>query len=236
MAKTYLDIVNEVLLDTNEVPLQVTNFNVTRGFHSFVKNVVNRALMDIVNESDEWSWLADTPMDTSLSMHSRMITTKRREAIYLFPEEHSAVDWDTIVIEDVSERKSYPLTTISTTAWKRYASSEAYLGRDKNELGRPTHIYRLDSHDGFGLTIVPDKTYRIYYNAWTAPTFLINHNDTLPFPDKFYNVLVSKARYYAWLFRENKDQAGFADKDYNQALARMKRILIRPAFTRMRAV
>lgn len=236
MAKTYIEIVNEVLLDTNEVPLQEANFAASRGFHTFVKNAVNRALMDIVNESDEWPWLAGMPANQSLSMHTHKVITSRRKPIYEFPEDHSAIDWDNIIIEDMREKKTYPMTSIATSTWKRYANSEAYLGRSEDDLDRPTGIYRLENHKGFGVTPVPDHNYAIYYTAWSAPAFLNAFNDTLPFPDKFYNVLVSRARYYAWIFRENEEMAGFADKDYSQTLANMKRILIRPTFMRMRAV
>lgn len=236
MTKTYIEVVNDVLLDTNETPLVEALFYQTRGFHSFVKSAVNRALMDIINESDEWPWMANKPMDLSLSMHTNRMLTKRREAVIEFPEDVEGVDWDTIVLEDLQEKKSYPLTTISVDEWHRISSDEAYLNRRKSDLGRPTHVFRTADHSGMGFTIIPDKAYAVYYTSWKAPQFLARHDDTLPFPAKYYNVLVSKARYYAWLFRENKDLAGFADKDYNQGLDRMKRALIRPNFTRMRAV
>lgn len=236
MAQTYLSIVNEVLQDTNEVPLTALNFTAARGFHIFVKNAVNRALMDIVNESEEWNWLANAPLNPQLSMHSNQINSVRRTAVYTFPEEYSAVDWDSFVLEDLQTKRSYPLSSIQLEVWKRYRSSDAYLSRDEKDLARPEFIIRTPDQQGFQLSTVPDKQYRIRYNTWKAPTFLVNATDPLPFPDRFYNVLILRATYYAWKFRENKDQAGMTRGDYIKEIAHMKRILCRPAFQRMRAV
>lgn len=235
MAQTYLSVVNEVLQDTNEVPLNALTFNTARGFHIFVKNAVNRALMDIVNESEEWNWLANAALNPNLSMHSNQINTIRRTAVYSFAEEYSAVDWESFVIEDLQTRRTYPLDAVQLEEWQNFKASEAYLNRDEKDLARPTHVIRTPDHSGFQLTAIPDKQYRIRYSTWKAPEFLVNATDKLPFPDRFYNVLILRASYYAWKFRENTDQAGMTRGDYIKAVAHMKRILIRPAFTRMRA-
>lgn len=236
MAKTYLDIVNEVLMDTNEVSLNAGNFGVTRGFHSFVKLAVNRALMDIVNESDEWPWLANSTLDSTLSLHTNVLTLVEDQIVYTIQTLDQSIDWDTMVIHDIEDNRSYPLCPVSAKEWQRERSWEAKGDRNTEEKGRPTHVYRTHDHLSIAFTSVPDKAYEVRYTTWKAPTFLTAYTDTLPFPDKFFNVLVNRARYYAWMFRENKDQAGFADKDYNQTLTNMKRIMIRPIFTRMRAV
>lgn len=236
MAKTYLEIVNEVLLDTNEVPLTAVTFANARGFQAFVKGAVNRALMDIVNESDEWPWLANATLDSNLSQHTNEIYTERRKAVYEFEEEHSAVDWDSFLIEDLKEKKTYPLQSIQLEVWKRFRAGDATLNREEDVLDRPTFIIRTTDHSGFQVSDIPDKAYRITYTSWKAPSLLTAYDDTLPFADRFYNVLVLRAAYYAWRFRENLQQAGQTRGDYGRELANMKRILIRPSFQRMRPV
>lgn len=236
MAITYLALVNEVLQITNEVPLTSLTFSAARGFQMFVKNSVNRSLMDIVNESDEWPWLANAPLNPNLSVHSNEIMTVRRQAVYAFTSVSSAIDWDSFVIENLQAKETTPLSSIQLEEWKRYRASDAFLNRKERDLGVPTHIFRTPDHSGFQLTTIPDKAYRIRYNTWKAPTFLVNDTDTLPFSDQFYNVLVLKAAYYAWKFRENNEQAGMSRGDYTKAVSHMKRILIRPNFQRMIAV
>lgn len=230
---TYLQVVNEVLADTNEVPLTSTTFADSRGFHSFVKNAVNRALMDIVNYCDEWPWLANVTLDPNLSIHTNELYTERRQAVYTL-DDHSHIDWDSFVIEDLQNKDTYPLESIQLEAWKEYRAEEAKLGRPSTELDRPRFIYRTPDQTGFAVSPVPDKAYRIRYISFKVPTFLSSYDDTIPFPDRFYNVLVSRARYYAWGFRENNEQQGYADKDYKEGLADMKRHLIRTAFQVMR--
>lgn len=236
MSLTYLDIMNAVLRDTNEVPLTVNNFAQVRGFHAFLKEAVNRSLMDIVNESTEWPWLAAVPLDVGVSAHSNEIETERRRTIYDFPEGVMEVDWDTFIITDMRGREAQQLRPISYEEWAHYGNADVLSNRTNEDIGRPTVIYRTKDGTGFGLSPVPDKSYRIQFNSWSAPALLSNPMDPLPFADRFYNVLVSRARYYAWMFRENLEQAQLARADYNDGINKMKRALIKPIFNRMRAV
>jgi hypothetical protein len=61
--RTYLDIVNGILSELNEVQLTTTNFADAKGLHGFVKNSVNRAYFDLVNENPESPWLSNICAD-----------------------------------------------------------------------------------------------------------------------------------------------------------------------------
>lgn len=233
---TYLDVLNAVLRDTNEVPLTATNFYQARGFHAFLKEAVNRSLMDLVNESTEWPWLANVPMDLSVSAHSNEVETERRTAIYKFPEDAMEIDWDSIVLTDMRGKESRQLTPISYEEWSRYGNADVLSNRTNEDIGMPTVIYKTKDNKGFGLSPVPDKAYRIQYISWHSPAFLVDPMDSLPFPDRFYNVLVRRTCYYAWMFRENIEQARLARGDYDTGVKLMKQALIKPVFNRMRAV
>lgn len=236
MSLTYLDIMNAVLRDTNEVPLTPQTFILARGFHAFIKEAVNRSLMDIVNESDEWDWLANTAMDSGVSAHTNEIETDRRRVLYDFPADVMEVDWDSFVITDMRGRISGSLKPISYEEWAHYGHADVLSNRTNEDIGTPTMIYKTKNSKGFGLSPVPDKAYRIQFISWKSPSLLENATDPIPFPDRFYNVLVSRARYYAWMFRENVEQAQLARADYSEGIDRMKRVLIKPIFNTMRAV
>lgn len=233
MALTYLEIVNAVLRDTNEVPLTSTQFTNARGFHAFVKEAVNRALMDIVNASDEWPWLAEVPLDGELTAYSNMVPTDRKVATYEFPAGTMDVDWDTFIATDQRAKESQPLTPISYEQWQTYASSDVFSKREDDQLGFPKCIYKLKDNSGFGLSPIPDKEYHIQFVSWKSPSFLMTPNDTIPFPDRFYTVLVNRTRYYAWMFRENPQQAQQAFRDFQTGLERMRQTLIKPVVTVM---
>lgn len=236
MALTYLDVANDVLRELNEVPLSSQTFPTARGFHAFVKGAINRALMDIANASDEWPWLANLPQDIGVSAHTNEVVTKRRQVIYEFPEDVREVDWDSFVVTDMRGKQSYPLTPISYEEWQRYRHADVLSNRDVADLGVPSVVYRTKDGTGFGLSLVPDKAYRVQYIAWHNPSLLVNATDVLPFPDRYYTVLLHRTRYYIWMFRENAQQASMAKSDYTEGLRSMKQSLIRPIFQRMRAV
>ncbi|AHK11865.1 tail protein [Vibrio phage CHOED] len=236
MSITYLDVVNAVLRDTNEVPLNTTNFANARGFHAYLKEAVNRSLMDMANYTAEWPWLANLVYNPEVSAHSNEIETDRRVAIYEFPEGISGVDWDTFVLTDMRGREASSLTPISYEEWAHYGHADVLSNRTNEDIGTPTVIYRTKDGKGFGLSPVPDKAYRIQFNSWGAPALLVNPTDPIPFPERYYTVLVHRARYYAWMFRENVDQARIARDDYSDGIKRMQRDLIKPIYTRMRAV
>lgn len=234
MALTYLDIVNTVLRDTNEVPLSPAQFINARGFHAFVKESVNRALMDIVNSSTEWAWTAGLPMNMNISAHTNETLTERRKVIYEFPEGVMGIDWDSIVLTDMRGKTTSNLCPISYEEWVHYGNADVLSNRDDANLARPVSIYKTKDNKGFGLSPVPDKAYRVQYISFKAPQLLNAATDTLPFPDRFYTVLVHRARYFAWMFRQNTSQAQMAEHDYQTGIRDMKLALIKPVFNVMR--
>jgi hypothetical protein len=107
---------------------------------------------------------------------------------------------------------------------------------DQAEGGNPMFVYRLKSNDGFGLSPIPDdRGYTVTFAAWDKPTLLSETTDEIIFPERYYNVLVSRARYYLWLFRENAQQAQMAYAEYDDGIKRMHRDLVDKQSTRMRA-
>ena len=56
MAKTYLAMTNELLVELNEPEL--TSISTAVGIQKQVANCVNRAYFDIVDAVDDWSWLS----------------------------------------------------------------------------------------------------------------------------------------------------------------------------------
>ena len=235
MSLDYLYILNAVLRDTNEVPLTASTFSTARGFHAFLKEAVNRALMDLVNESTEWPWLVNVPLDNEVSAHSTNVETERRRAMYDFPDGVYEIDWDTVILTDMRGKETKRLTPVSYEEWAKYANNDALIVTGNGNLDEPTTIYKTKNGQGCGLSPVPDKAYKIQFITWKRPSLLTQPTDPLPFPDVYYNVLVSRARYYAWMFRENVQQAQMARADYKDGVENMKTALIKPIFTCMRA-
>jgi hypothetical protein len=58
MSVTYLDLTNELLHELNEVALTSASFANAKGIQKHIKECVNRAYLDIVNEEPQWPFLA----------------------------------------------------------------------------------------------------------------------------------------------------------------------------------
>ena len=57
MATTYLQLTNELLREMNEVELTSATFASSLGVQTHVKDLVNRAYLDMVNEEPQWPFL-----------------------------------------------------------------------------------------------------------------------------------------------------------------------------------
>ena len=55
---TYLNLSNELLRELNEVVLTASTFSAAIGIQAHVKDSINRAYLDIVNEEPQWPFLA----------------------------------------------------------------------------------------------------------------------------------------------------------------------------------
>lgn len=224
MAKTYLDVVNVVLRDINEVPLTDTNFGAARGLQSFVKEAVNRALLDVVNYNDEWPWLMDAPI-TSASPVSHTITTVDGQREYELVDIDS-VDWNTVTYTD-EDGSTFPL---------KYVNYDYIANSLPVPNSTPRFVYRPMNDKYLGVYPTPDKVLNVNFITWKAPIMLTDPVDELPFDERWYTVVVSRARYYAWMFRENPQQAQIADREYDRNIKLMFKKLMLPSQDVVRAV
>ena len=91
MAKTYLALTNELLVELNEPELTAISSGV--GVQKQVSNCVNRAYSDIVDAVDDWSWLsADEPDDPYYG--NTVIETEVGKRWYLSKAGSTGVDGD----------------------------------------------------------------------------------------------------------------------------------------------
>lgn len=216
MAKTYLEIINIALRDINEVPLSLVQFTQPRGIQAAAKEMVNRAYADILNYSKEWPFLNET--EGSLLS----ITTEEDVQEYLFPEELDQLDWDSFFVTSDDKVHVTPLEKIDIDFYTRHMKVN-----DIGNNGAPLFVYRTKDNQGFGLSPIPDdRGYTVTFAAWSEPSLLVAAEDEIALPDRYYNILVSRSRYYLWMFRENSEQAAFALNEYERGVKQMHRDLV----------
>ena len=239
MAKTYLAMTNELLVELNEPEL--TSISTAVGIQKQVANCVNRAYFDIVDAVDDWSWLSTSnPQDDYYG--NTYIETVAGTRWYLLKSgsanvdsDYDSVNWNafTATTEGVSG-KSAPYTInklafTTLTVWRdTYAKAEELDKSDSQTYGTPLRVIRSSDGRRFGLSPIPDGVYRIYFYAYTQPTELSAHGDTVVFPKQYTSVLLAKARYYIHQFKDNMSQAQLADVEFQNGLRTMREQLLEP--------
>jgi len=243
MATTYLQLTNELLREFNEVELTSSNFSSSVGVQTHIKDLVNRAYLDMVNEEPQWPFLAVGESGSTDPMYGNVYveTTagtrwyELKAASSSIIEDYSYVDWDNFLLTTVGvsgESAPYTVRNLRFTTieeWKDYFR----LAQNKDDAdqatgGTPDRVIKSPDNRKFGLSPIPDQVYRIYYYAYNLPTELSAHGDAIVFPDLYVPVLINRARYYMHQFKDNHQGAAFALEDYKRGLKTMKLHLMEP--------
>ena len=242
MAITYLALTNELLKELNEVQLTSTNFSSAVGIHAFVKDTVNRAYLDIVNGGDEWPFL-NTGLPADPFSGSTYIETVAGQRWYLLKDASAGVntdfddvDWDNFYLTDygvagaTAPYENNNLKYITQADWIQYyrTSENSDIFSGNPTYGVPKRVMASPDARQFGLSPTPDGVYRIYFNAWERPSELSAFDDTIVFPDQYKTVLLARARYYMWQFKESPQQAGAAMQEFIEGIRVMRRNLLGP--------
>ena len=226
MAKTYKAFVNELLVELNEPEVSTVATGV--GIQKQVANVVNRAYFDIVDSVDDWSWLsADVPDDPYYG--NTIVPTVVGQRWYLnkagsnnIDTDFDSVNWDMFTLEDTNSPytiNKLPFTTL--TQWRsNYAQNEEAAART-NDYATPLRVIRSSDGRRFGLSPIPDKVYNIHFFAYNRPTALVADTDTVLFPEQYKPVLLARARYYLYQFKDNIAQSQLALDEYKKGLQNM---------------
>ena len=226
MAKTYKAFVNELLVELNEPEVSTVATGV--GIQKQVANVVNRAYFDIVDSVDDWSWLsADVPDDPYYG--NTIVPTVVGQRWYLnkagsnnIDTDFDSVNWDMFTLEDTNSPytiNKLPFTTL--TQWRsNYAQNEESAART-NTFATPVRVIRSSDGRRFGLSPIPDKVYNIHFFAYNRPTALVADTDTVLFPEQYKPVLLARARYYLYQFKDNIAQSQLALDEYKKGLQNM---------------
>lgn len=243
MSTTYLDLTNELLRELNEVTLTTATFSGAVGVQQHVKDSINRAYFDIINEEPQWPFLSVADSGTTDPMYGNVyVETVEGTRWYELKEsssdittDYSSIDWDNFYLTTVGvSGETTPYTSknlrfLTTEDWKDSRRvSENLDDADSQNYGEPSNIIRSPDSRKFGLSPIPDKVYRVWFYAWNLPTKLTASTDSVVFPEMYTTVLLAKARYYIWQFKDNPQAAAFALDDYKKGLRSMRSNLIEP--------
>ena len=76
------------------------------------------------------------------------------------------------------------------------------------------------------MTPIPDQAYEVEYIYYKFPSDLSAFDDTSIIPDRFNHVVVDGAMMYMMRFRSNEQSAAMHEKNFEDGIKSMRRILV----------
>lgn len=234
MSSTFLDLTNVLLDEVNEVRLTSVTFSDARNIQRYAKECINKAYLDLHKDNSDWPWLSTAaPQDNYFG--NTYIDTVAGTRWYLLKSTSTSVDEDygyvdfakmTLTEEGVAGKTApydiVSLQPISLTDWHAYYSvREAKDKSDSANYGLPRRVMKSADGRRFGLSPIPEGEYRIYFQAYDQITELSLYSDICKVPIQYENVLLDRARYYIWKFKDSEDQSQDANRSYNAGLRKM---------------
>ena len=124
------------------------------------------------------------------------------------------------------------LKYVSYDDWVR-RFSERDLSNNSGIYAEPRHVYKTQSGK-LGLTPIPDKSdYRIVFEYWKEHTELSAHGDSPDLDDRYADLIVSRASYYAYNLRSDPEHAMIANREFEEGLKRLQKDLVsKPEYMR----
>lgn len=237
----YLEAVNKLLVELNEVQLTSSTFAGATNIQAFCKDIINRSYHDINSAHYKWPWLATNTSQTEY-MGNTYIETVAGQRWYLLnaastgiDTDYGYVDWDKFKITTngvAGETTPYVqdhLTFTSVDDWYDFLKKYEDTGKDDStvdDYAQPERVVRNPDGRYLGLSPIPDKVYRIYFWAWDQLTPVSAFDDVFLFPEQYIPVLMARARYYAWQFKEQSEQAILALQDWKNGIKQMRNQVI----------
>jgi hypothetical protein len=207
----YLQLCNAVLREINEV--EITNLASTRGIQTSVKDFINKAQRDIINSEVEWPF----------TVVSQSLSTVAGTAEYSREANAKTVDFDSFTVQKSGEAER----KLRYLSFDEYldAKNEADTNPDTSARAVPEFVYQTPDNK-IGLSPVPDDAYTVRYYYYQTSTDMSDATDTPVIPERFHDVIVNRARYYAHMLRSDVQFSQLAMRDYTDGLSRMRVELI----------
>ena len=208
----YLQLCNAVLREINEV--EITNVTSTRGIQTSVADFINKAQRDIINSEVEWPFTVVNQSSTTAGT-----------AEYARESDAKTVDFDSFTVQESASTAEKTLKYISFEEYLE-TRNEADTNPDTGSRAVPEYVYETPDTK-IGLSPVPDEsTYTVRYYYYQTNTDMATNTDTPTIPERFHDVIVNRARYYAHMLRSDVQFSQLALRDYTEGLSRMRVELI----------
>jgi len=213
---SYLDLVNQLLVERNEVEITSSEFSGVVGLHKHAKNAINNALREIDSYQFKWPF----------NYESRALNATAYVQHYNWASDHKVVDEHSFIIKDPDTGVYFELDVMELDEWRlKYRAEDLKVVDDATTGGdAPTHVI-MDA-TGFILHPVPDKAYEIQYGYYKLHTKLVNDTDVTVVPQAFDHVIMLGGLKWLNAFLDNAEMMQIHNQAFDKALKHMRAILI----------
>lgn len=133
-------------------------------------------------------------------------------------------DYDVDYVSCFRNVRPQYMTNISYDRWRQEFRDRDYQA-SPSQYNVPRWVFaRQDQR--FGVSQIPDDDYVVFYDYWTVPDDLSDYLDEPAIPEKYIHVLLDGCMYYAYLFRDNMEEAAIARDKFKKGINLMRTDLI----------
>lgn len=217
MAYNFLGLVNDIAKRLNETELTSTNFDTATGVYSAFKEAINSSIRHINHSHFFYPFNHTTDSDIMTAGQCR----------YNVPFTAKYVDYNSFRLErntslDVGEGKK--LEPLSYEEYLRTYVDQEYE-TDATKGGVPRFVVRAPNLE-YIIVPLPDKAYRYEYEYYRDSADLEDHDAVPSIPESYRYVIIDGGMYYAYMFRDNIEQAGISQNKFEEGIKNMRSILV----------
>ena len=135
----------------------------------------------------------------------------------------ASANYDVEEVEVTENFQPQRLVYLSYNEWLDSHSSSDLSTTSATQFSLPRYVYRTQDNAYFGFSPIPDKSsYAITLDYYKTHTDLSGYSDLPTLPTRFHDIVVNRAKYYAYMMRANMAGAQLAEKDYLEGVKRMR--------------
>lgn len=196
MAYNYLELVNEICVHVNEVPLTEANFNTTQSFYETVKNGVNRAISEINTHQYFWRF----------NYTRQPVTLVVGQVRYTRPSDTKVIDFDSFLIKG-SEVLNCNTRRLKPLDYDEFLQNYAHYEFEADTRREQPRFVVVTPGDDYILIPAPDKAYELVFDYYRQPVPLASALDVPTIPERYKYIIFSGVMRDVKEFREEGQEA-----------------------------
>jgi hypothetical protein len=217
MAYDFLGLVNDISKRLNETELTQNNFDTAVGVYAAFKDSINSSIRHI-NHSHFFYPFNHTLEDDTMTAG---------ECRYSVPQTAKYVDFNSFRIKRSTSPLVEEARKLEPMSYGDYLRTyvDQEFETDVTKGSMPRHVVRAPNNE-YLLVPMPDKAYRYQYEYYLNAPDLEDYDDVPTIPENYRYLIVDGGMYYAYMFRDNIEQASIAQKKFENGIKNMRSILV----------